>query len=94
MHFLFQQVKHQVEKVPLLKEKISSPTFKKTDFYVRENGDVIPSRGYRYVSSDASYAEEFIKSGKIPKNSDPTGTYIACFRTDNNQVITKKIIVN
>jgi hypothetical protein len=23
-----------------------------------------------------------------------TGTYIACFRTDNNQVITKKIIVN
>ena len=29
---------------------------------------------------------------KIPEVS--TGTYIACFRTDTNQVLTKKIIVN
>jgi hypothetical protein len=37
--------------------------------------------------------QETLSNGiKIPNIS--TGTYIACFRTDNNQVITKKIIVN
>lgn len=73
----FQQVKRQVQNVPVLKEKLASSGFKKTDFYVRPNGDVIPSKGYRYVSSDASYADDLLKSGKIPANKDPRGTYVA-----------------
>lgn len=86
----FQQVKRQIEEVPLLKEKISNPNFKKTDFYVRENGDVIPSKGYRYVSSDASYADEFLKSGKIPATKDPRGTYVSFDKyTHSKQAIDK-----
>jgi hypothetical protein len=38
-------------------------------------------------------SQEVLNNGlKLPNVS--TGTYIACFRTDSNQVITKKIIVN
>ncbi len=44
------------------------------DFYVKPNGDVIPSTGYRYMSNEASYLDDLTNSMKVPEN--PNGTYI------------------
>lgn len=43
------------------------------DFYVRPNGDVIPSNGYRYLSENASYLNELQQTMTIPANAE--GTY-------------------
>jgi hypothetical protein len=47
----------------------------------------------QYVMELADVSQSILESGlQIPNVS--TGTYIAVFRTDDNQVVTKKIIVN
>ncbi|MCR4830992.1 MAG: hypothetical protein K5883_06005 [Pseudobutyrivibrio sp.] len=43
------------------------------DFYVRPNGDVIPSNGYRYMSENASYLNELQQTMTIPAKAE--GTY-------------------
>jgi hypothetical protein len=67
--------KQSIEASPTLRKTFASNSFKKTDFYVRPNGDVIPSTGYRYVSSDAKYLEDLSRTGKIPASE--SGNYIS-----------------
>ena len=50
------------------------------DFYVKPNGDVVPSKGYRYVSSKAEYLPEINKSMVIPENNK--GTYFSFDKFD------------
>lgn len=45
------------------------------DFYVTEGGVIIPSKGYRYMPSDASYIENLKKTMEIPANLN--GTYFS-----------------
>lgn len=47
----------------------------KADFYVKPNGDVIPSTGYRYMSETAPYLDELNKTKVIPSNAN--GTYFS-----------------
>jgi hypothetical protein len=65
----------RIRKSPTLRKIAEGAHFKKTDFYARPNGDVIPARGYRYVSSDAPYVDQLLRDGTIPPN--PKGTYIS-----------------
>ncbi len=52
----------------------------KPNFYVRSNGDVIPSKGYRYMDSKADYLDSLYESMEIPARSD--GTYISFNKYD------------
>ena len=52
----------------------------KTDFYIKANGDVVPSTGYRYMSSDASYIDGLKDTMTIPEN--PKGTYFSFDKFD------------
>ncbi|BDU51683.1 RHS repeat domain-containing protein [Haliovirga abyssi] len=60
--------------------ELKNITKPKADFYVKSNGDVIPSTGYRYVSKDATYLEEMQNSMKIPSNTN--GTYFSFEKYD------------
>ena len=53
---------------------------KKSDFYVKANGETIPSTGYRYMSIDADYLDDLQRTMTIPANSK--GTYISFDRYD------------
>jgi hypothetical protein len=66
--------KNAIEESPTLRKEFESPEFKKTDFYVRPNGEVIPAKGYRYVSSNSQNLNEIIETGKTLPNEK--GTYI------------------
>ncbi len=52
----------------------------KADFYVRPNGEIITSTGYRYMSRNASYIEELKNTMEIPAN--PHGTYFSFDKFD------------
>ena len=73
--------KHAIQVSPTLRKTFESPNFKKTDFYVRPNGEVIPAKGYRYISSDTEYLSEMTKTGKVPASD--TGTYISFKKIDS-----------
>jgi hypothetical protein len=64
-----------IEASPTLRKTFENPNFKETDFYVRPNGEVIPARGYRYVSSDAPYLKSLSETGVVPARAD--GNYIS-----------------
>jgi len=53
---------------------------RKADFYVKPNGDAIPSTGYRYMDSNASYLNDLKKNMTIPENNK--GTYISFDKLD------------
>ena len=53
----------------------------KASFYARSDGTLVPSTGYRHVSSDAPYLPELIKTGHTPAN--PKGTYISFTKIDD-----------
>ncbi|MCB0350092.1 MAG: pre-toxin TG domain-containing protein [Bdellovibrionales bacterium] len=72
--------KQSIEASPTLRKSFESNGFKKTDFYVRPNGEVIPSTGYRYISSDAQYLEDLSRIGKIP--AFESGNYISFNKFD------------
>jgi hypothetical protein len=61
------------------------------NFYSRPNGDLVPATGYRYISSNARYLGNLIKTGKIPPNVD--GTYISFDKIDNPQLAPRKLQV-
>ncbi len=65
----------KLKQSPATKKFISKPNLSRTDFYVRSNGDVIPSKAYRYIREDAEGVENTLKSGTI-KPSDK-GTYLS-----------------
>ena len=54
------------------------------DFYVRPNGDVIPSTGYHHYSSGFDKLDDLVSSGYVPPNSK--GTYLT-FDEYNSHVI-------
>jgi hypothetical protein len=60
---------------PTLQKQFVRSEFKKTDFYVRPNGEVIPSKGYRYLSSEAPYLKTLSENGDIPARVE--GNYIS-----------------
>ncbi|MGE3683326.1 MAG: pre-toxin TG domain-containing protein [Bdellovibrionales bacterium] len=64
-----------IQASPTLRNTFERPNFKKTDFYVRPNGEVIPAKGYRYVSSDAPYLKNLSETGMVPAKVD--GNYIS-----------------
>ena len=47
----------------------------KPDYYVRPNGETIPSTGYRYISENAPYLDSMLDSMIIPANDG--GTYFS-----------------
>ena len=57
----------------------------KADFYVKPNGELVPSTGYRYISRKAEYMEKLKTEMEIPAN--PQGTYLSFdkFDTPNPQ---------
>jgi hypothetical protein len=61
-----EQMVEGIEESPTLNKIFKNPDFSKTDFYVRPNGDVIPSTGYRYLAENARGIEEILETGQIP----------------------------
>jgi|GEM_PF-3244127 len=59
----------------LWREVVGSNRPGRPDFYVRPDGTVVPSTGYRHVSSEAEYLNDLVNSGEIPAN--PDGTYFS-----------------
>jgi hypothetical protein len=55
----------------------------KAMFYVKQSGEAIPSTGYRYIPSDASYLDRLVSTGKMPVNpttaSEPHRATYFCF---------------
>lgn len=74
--------------VTRIAEGDSAPT---ADFYVRPNGEVIPARGYRYVSSEAPYLDNLLNEGTIPANSD--GTYFSFDKMDDAAIAAGRLQV-
>ena len=74
---------------PTLRKVFEDANFKKTDFYVRPNGEVIPAKGYRYISSNAPYRDELVRTGRIPEN--PKGTYLSFNRYDQSMEAREKL---
>lgn len=54
---------------------------KRADFYVKPNGEAVPSTGYRYVSKNAEYLPNLYDTMKIPSNN--SGTYFSFNKFDN-----------
>jgi RHS repeat-associated protein len=50
-------------------------------FYARQDGTLVPSQGYRHVSSNAPYLADLVKTGRMPANS--RGTYLSFTRIDD-----------
>lgn len=69
-----------IQASPTLRKTFENPNFKKTDFYVRPNGEIIPAKAYRYVPSTAPYREELVRTGRVPENSN--GTYLSFNKYD------------
>jgi hypothetical protein len=83
------QLREGVEASPTLREQFEQPEFSKTDFIVRENGDVIPATAYRYIDSEVPYLEKLRKTGKVPSN--PKGTYLSFERFESSEVARNKL---
>jgi len=66
---------------PTLRRLAESPEFRRTDFHVKSDGEVIPAKGYRYVRSEAPYLSDFLHSGEIP--ADSKGTYVSFDKFDD-----------
>lgn len=50
-------------------------------FYVKSNGEAVPSTGYRYIDSNSPYLKSLISSGKISHSKD--GTYFSFNKYDD-----------
>lgn len=61
------------------------------DFYVFPDGRTIPSKGYRYMSSDASYIEDLKTTKQIPAN--PNGTYFSFDKYNSSSIASSKLQV-
>ena len=61
----------------------SNTSSTETNFYVKPNGEVIPSTGYRYISKDAPYLESINSSMYYEPNTE--GTYFSynCYDVAN-----------
>lgn len=75
---LIQQTHHTKQAIrtsPTLRNQFERQDFKRTDFYARQNGEIIPAKAYRYISSNAPYLKQLSKTGSIPSRTD--GNYIS-----------------
>lgn len=81
----------QIRETPVLNKIATAKDFKKTNFYVRDNGDVIPAKGYRYYGENDPRLPILLKEQRIPPKAE--GTYITFDSYGNAEEAARKIQV-
>lgn len=66
-----------------ISQRLSVKGGSKPDFYVKPNGETVPSTGYRYVSENASYLDSMSESMTIPANEEGTYFSFDCYDEAN-----------
>jgi Zn-dependent protease with chaperone function len=64
-----------IKSSPTLNKIYEAENYRRTDFYVRPNGEVIPAKGFRYIGSEYKNLDEIMDSGIV--RGRESGNYIS-----------------